>query len=100
MPSHETWWRSLRHQWLYLNSLDTLATVRRLVGRYVCQYNEVLPHAAFEGRAPDEIYFGRGDDVPEKLALHRQEARQKRVEKNRQTVCSRCPRAGDEELAA
>ncbi len=26
--------QSLRHQWLYLNSLDTLATVRRLVGCY------------------------------------------------------------------
>ncbi len=23
----ETWWRALKHQWLYLNLLDTLATI-------------------------------------------------------------------------
>ena len=27
----EAFWRSLRHQWLYLHDLDSLATVRRLV---------------------------------------------------------------------
>jgi len=96
----EAWWRSLRHQWLYLNSLDTLATVRRLVGWYVRQHNEVLPHAAFDGQTPDEIYFGRGDDVPEKLARKRVEARQSRLERNRQATCSRCPRSEHEELAA
>jgi hypothetical protein len=26
----EAWWRGLRHQWLYLNTLDTVAAVRRL----------------------------------------------------------------------
>jgi len=96
----EAWWRSLRHQWLYLNSLDTLVTVRRLVGWYVRQHNEVLPHAAFDGQTPDEIYFGRGDDVAETLAGKRKEARQRRLERNRQAVCSRCPGTGREELAA
>ena len=23
----ESWWRTLKHQWLYLNTLDTVATV-------------------------------------------------------------------------
>jgi hypothetical protein len=27
----QVWWLSLRHQWLYLNTLDTAAAVRRLV---------------------------------------------------------------------
>ena len=35
----EVWWRSLRHQWLYLNTLDTAAAVRRLVAFYVQQLN-------------------------------------------------------------
>ena len=96
----EAWWRSLRHQWLYLNSLDTLATVRRLVGWYVREHNEVLPHAAFDGQTPDEIYFGRGEGVPDRLARRCHEARQKRLERNRQATCSRCPRTGQEELAA
>ena len=27
----EAWWRSLKHQWLFLHSLDSVTTVRRLV---------------------------------------------------------------------
>ena len=27
----EAWWRSLKHQWLYLNPLDNIATVKKLV---------------------------------------------------------------------
>jgi hypothetical protein len=27
----EAWWRTLKHQWLFLNSLDSVATIRRLV---------------------------------------------------------------------
>jgi hypothetical protein len=27
----EAWWRSLKHQWLLLHSLDSIGTVRRLV---------------------------------------------------------------------
>jgi len=51
----ESWWRVLKHQWLYLNSLDSLATVRRLVEYYVGQHNVHLPHSAFRGQTPDEI---------------------------------------------
>ena len=96
----EAWWRSLRHQWLYLNSLDSLATVRKLVGWYVHEHNEVLPHAAFHGQTPDEMYFGRGAGVPDQLAQRRLKVRQQRLEHNRQEACSRCPRSGQEEVAA
>jgi len=96
----EAWWRSLRHQWLYLNSLDSLATVRRLVGWYVREHNEVLPDAAFDGQTPDEVYFGRGEDIPDPLAQRCYEARQKRLERNRAARFSRCPCNGHEELAA
>src|SRR5215472_7327808 len=30
----EAWWRSLKHQWLFLHSLDSINTVRRLVAFY------------------------------------------------------------------
>ena len=42
----ERWWRSLKHSCLFLNVLDTPATVRRLVTFYVQQHNEVMPHWA------------------------------------------------------
>ncbi|AMY08514.1 putative transposase OrfB [Luteitalea pratensis] len=55
----EAWWRSLKHQWLFLHALDSVATVRRLVAFYVDEHNHVLPHAAFQGQTPDEMYFRR-----------------------------------------
>jgi len=34
----ESWWRVLKHQWLYLNTLDTVTTVRKLVAFYIEQH--------------------------------------------------------------
>ena len=62
----EAWWRSLKHQWLFLHSLDSVTTVRRLVAFYVDEHNRVLPHSAFRGQ-PDEMYFGTGEGVPADL---------------------------------
>jgi hypothetical protein len=56
----ESWWRVLKHQWLYLNTLDTVATLEKLIGFYVTEHNARLPHAAFRGQTPDEMYFGTG----------------------------------------
>ncbi|MCP4679908.1 MAG: transposase, partial [Deltaproteobacteria bacterium] len=74
----EAFWRVMKHQWLFLNQLDSIATLRRLVEFYVNQYNSVLPHSAFRGQTPDEMYFGTGDDVPNQLAAARAKARQAR----------------------
>jgi transposase InsO family protein len=63
----ESWWRVIKHQWLFLNTLDTVASVRKLVAFYVEQHNRHLPHSAFKGQTPDEMYFGTGDDIPKKL---------------------------------
>jgi putative transposase len=63
----EAWWRSLKHQWLFLHPLDSVTTVRRLVAFYVDEHNRVLPHSAFCGQTPDEMYFGTGDAVPADL---------------------------------
>jgi hypothetical protein len=53
----EPWWRSLKHQWLFLHSPDSVATVRRLVALYVDEHNRVLPLSAFRGQTPDEMFF-------------------------------------------
>jgi hypothetical protein len=45
----EAWWRGLRHQWLYLNTLDTAAAVRRLVTFYVKEYKAVTDLRAKSG---------------------------------------------------
>ena len=65
----EVLWRSLKHQWLFLNSLDTVARVRALVDFYVNEHNTKMPHPAFGGQTPDEMFFGTGTEVSEELAL-------------------------------
>ena len=87
----EAWWRSLKHQWLYLHSLDSVTTVRRLVEFYVQEHNQVLPHSAFRGQTPDEKYFGTGDAVPADLTTHAAAARRARVQANRSAACGTCP---------
>ena len=71
----ESWWRVLKHQWLYLNTLDTVRAVENLVAFYVQEHKSRLPHSAFRGQTPDEMYFKNGDSKPEELAAARQEAR-------------------------
>jgi hypothetical protein len=70
--------------------LDSVTTVRRLVEFYVDEHNRVLPHSAFRGQTPDEIYFGTGDAVPADLATRAAAARLARVQANRSAGCGRC----------
>jgi len=87
----EAWWRSLKHQWLFLHSLDSVTTVRRLVTFYVDEHNRVLPHSAFGGQTPDEMYFGTGEGIPAELATRADAARRARLQANRSVSCDACP---------
>ena len=87
----EAWWRSLKHQWLFLHSLDSVTTVHRLVKFYVDEHNRVLPHSAFRGQTPDEMYFGTGDAVSADLTSSAAAARRARGEANRSAACETCP---------
>ncbi len=86
----ESWWRVLKHQWLYLNTLDTVASLRRLVSYYVREYNTRLPHSAFGGQTPDEMYLRIGTRVPLELHANRKEARAARLQANRSATCRIC----------
>jgi transposase InsO family protein len=86
----EAFWRSLKHQWLYLNRLDSVAAVRRLVAFYVEEHNVRVPHAAFAGQTPDEMYFGTGDHVPAELTVAKILARRRRLEVHRAVRCGVC----------
>jgi len=57
----EAFWRSLRHQWLYLHSLESFTQLEQLVDFYVREHNTQLPHYAFDGQTPDEVYFDQAD---------------------------------------
>jgi transposase InsO family protein len=86
----EAWWRTLKHQWLFLNTLDSRASVNRLVAFYVEAYNGEIPHSAFRGQTPDEIYSGRGQGIPEQLQCAKRQARAARLEANRAASCGVC----------
>ena len=83
-------WSKLKHQWLFLHRLETAAAVRRYVEFYVAEYNATIPHAAFSGQTPDEVYFGTGEGIPAKLEAGKQAARSRRLKVNRATWCERC----------
>ena len=86
----EAYWRSLKHQWLYLNSLDNLNALVKLVAFHVEQHNSVMPHSALRGQTPDEVYFGTGVDVADELASAGRDARVRRLAQNRAASCEVC----------
>jgi len=58
----EAFWRSLRHQWLYLHSLESFAQLEQLVDFYIREHNMRMPHHAFGGssacsRGPCPVCF-------------------------------------------
>jgi transposase InsO family protein len=86
----EAWWRQLKHNWLYLNDPETFTGLRRLIEFYVHEHNSRIPHSAFRGQTPDEMYFGTGNDVPTRLAFARAIARAERMAANRERRCATC----------
>ncbi|MCH8044070.1 MAG: transposase [Planctomycetes bacterium] len=86
----EAWWRTLKHQWLYLNTLETLGRLEKLIAFYVDEHNTRLPHSAFRGQTPDEMYFGTGKHTAQELETGRKDARQSRLEVNRNKSCPTC----------
>jgi putative transposase len=86
----EAFWRSLRHQWLYLHSLESFTQLEQLIDFYVKEHNTKMPHHAFDGQTPDEIYFDRADRVRDRLTAVRRQARRERMEANRGQSCYVC----------
>ncbi len=86
----EAFWRSLKYQWLYLNSLDSIEKLRSLVEFFIEQNNAHMPHSASAGQTPDEMYFGTALDLPGQLAAARDKARAERLAANRAMTCDQC----------
>ncbi len=90
----EAFWRSLKHSWLYLHGLESESGLGHLIAFYVQAHNEVMPHSAFNGQTPDEVYFGTGSAIAAELAVGRARAREARMARNRGAQCGGCARAG------
>jgi len=86
----ETFWRSLRHQWLNLHSLESFTQLEQLIDFYVREHNTQMPHHAFGGQTPDEVYFEQVDRVHDRFWTARRQARRERMEANRDQSCGVC----------
>ena len=52
----------------------------------------VMPHSAFHGQTPNEMFFGTGDEVTRKLSAAHRSAREERMRANRTAQCGVCVR--------
>jgi transposase InsO family protein len=86
----EAFWRYLRHQWLYLHSLESFMQLERLIDFYVREHNTQMPHHAFDGQTPDEVYFDQADRVHDRLSAARRQARRERMKANQGQSCGVC----------
>jgi transposase InsO family protein len=86
----EAFWRSLKHNWLYLNSLVSIERLRSLAKFFVEEHNTQMPHSAFSGQTPDEMYFGAAVDLPAQLEAARSKVRAKRLAANRAMTFDQC----------
>ena len=69
---------------------DSVSKLEKLVAFYVDEHNTRLPHSAFRGQTPDEMYLGSGDQIPIELEAARRAARKSRIDVNRAMTCSTC----------
>jgi hypothetical protein len=54
------------------------------------EHNTVIPHRAFAGHTPNEIYEGTGALIAEQLAAANNKARLDRIVKQKQMRCELC----------
>jgi putative transposase len=86
----EACWRSMKHRYSSLNKLDSLDVLKPFVAFFVEQHNVVVPHSAFAGQTPDEMYVGAAPDLLIELAALRTEARRERLLANKNASCGTC----------
>ena len=81
---------TFQYGWLFINVLDTTANVRRLFEFYVQQHNQVMPHWALKKSTPDEVYFGTGVGILERLEKEHAQAQEARLKVNQGSTCETC----------
>ncbi len=94
----EALWLQIKSWWLFLHTLDSFATLQRLVEKYFDDHNKLIPRAELGGRTPNEAFFGREDDLQTRLRVEHAKARYRRVAENQARTCSACVRLSPESV--
>lgn len=66
----ERFWRTIKHEWLYLHGMDSVDQARQLIDTYINYYNERRPHQSLNYHTPNAI-FALGS-IPAKEELRQQ----------------------------
>jgi hypothetical protein len=60
--------RRLKHAWLFVHPLPSLAAVTQLTEQYIHDHNELIPQSALAGATPAEVFHARwSEDDRKKL---------------------------------
>ena len=87
----EALFRSLKHRWLFMNSLTTFESVKESVSKYLYNHNYRIPHHALKGALPIEIYTGKDSNALNSLFLQLNAlAKIDRMESNLSSKCISC----------
>lgn len=61
----ERLWRSVKYEEVYLKAYDNGWVAERELAKYFDFYNTTRPHRTFNGKTPDQVYFGATKKHPE-----------------------------------
>jgi putative transposase len=53
----ERFWRAVKYEEVYLRAYECTSDARDHLTRYLRFYNQIRPHSALDGQAPDQVYF-------------------------------------------
>jgi len=84
--------RSLKHRWLFMDTLTTFESVKESVSKYLYDHNCRIPHHALKEALPIEIYGGKDYNTLNSLFLQlTNSAKIDRMESNLNSRCISCP---------
>ena len=56
----ERFWRSIKHEWIYLHSVATVNEMMKIVKEYMHYYNFQRPHQSLNYQTPAQVYEQNG----------------------------------------
>jgi len=87
----EALFRSLKCNYLYHEKIKSLDALKRKVNFYFNQHNHIIPHSAFKGATPNDIFTYSWTETSEvQLRTNRKKAFQSRVKSNTIKPCNSC----------
>lgn len=81
----ESWFRTLKHDWLKFKDYITFEQLKRFIDAFIEYYNNERYHGSLGYITPSQMHTGNAILVLEKRKERKEEARRKRVEKNRES---------------